>query len=257
MQQETRLNTKVVGSNIIDTGHMQAQSEGGGGAVLLTNLVAGWALTAGPQQTLSSAGVVASGPRDWSESEPLSYGAAGVAIAPGQALFQAFSSAYDIEGRDCYISAICKLVGVGDGFPLTSDFGNLVLGLNTSTTRAQFKLGEQPDGGTQNIVTSGAGTVADNVSIYVAAAFDNAAATVRLQLNNGTVLTSVGLANYFDDPGDALAVAGGAGATMHVKYLRLWVGANALTIANSATYRTWLYNAGAGRDDAAVAAYTG
>src|SRR5690242_12570119 len=65
-----------------------SQDENGGGGdthPLLTDLAAGWELTAGPQQTLDSSGVVASGPYDASlvGAEPIVYSANGAEFPDG------------------------------------------------------------------------------------------------------------------------------------------------------------------------------
>ena len=95
---------------------------------------------------------------------------------------------------------------------------------------------------------------------FIAAWYDPTAKIIYGSLNNGTALTaSVFGSNPSTTDGFHI---GGAPAFSpanlfngKVGLVGYWIGANALTIANDAAFMTWLYNSGAGRTYAELAAY--
>lgn len=255
--------TSIVGPQGLDS----VSGSGPPSPVLLPNLVAGWALTAGPQQTLDSTGVISGGALDLTAHPVVSYGSKGLDNTAGSGYL---SHAYDpvfhpgsnsllivaiIEhatlpppGREIYIAQADG--GVNDEYVLDSSN-------DISNFWPDFYIGSSGN----SAVDSSSTPFVVNTPMMVSALFNSGAQELSMRVNDGTpvVITGTGaLTTTNVNPFTIASDNTGSNALVgFIKYVRLWIGPNAVTVANNSTWMTWLYNSGAGRSDAEVAAYTG
>lgn len=242
-----------------------AADEGGGTPILLPDLVGGWALTAGPQQTLSSAGMIASGPLDLTEiGGPLTYGANGVSLnGTSQALYVADSAALDCGNQPLaitYDASCTNLASSPEGIAKGGYFGGQDYGVNNQgdiSNKFQFF-------GNEIAIALLPAAPASGQRYSVLGGFDPSGIGTFVQVDGGAVyVTSPSTGGTSNSEALTIGVLGVPPDSSenyfagNIRRIRLWIGATAALIANSATIQTWLYNGGAGRTDAEIAAYTG
>jgi hypothetical protein len=239
-----------------------AAEEEAGDPILLPGLI-GWALTSGPEQTLDSSGVIASGPLDLTAVGSPTYGADGVVLnGSTQYLNHAYDASFDIGDGPAllYYEALCDSLPADNGYQFVFTKGDEFVSY---------------------ITTSGANTafhsyIADGDSGYPdvsPAPSHPISVSTRYLLIGGPNLTTLKMGLYGTGIG-SVAMGGGNpilnvplrigsfdGADYFwngkIRRVRLWIGANAATIIGDAAIVSWLYNSGAGRTDQEVAEYTG
>lgn len=233
--------------------------------VLLADLVAGWALTAGPQQTLDSTGVIASGPRDLTSTGDMSFSSSGARFPgtqypPTGYMSHPNNSVFNMAGSDWELEFIYKIPStvIEQNYLFGKLFGSQP-GENDQLLVRVFHdtLGGPNsidilvcDGAVSNFVTASAPREQFN---YVGVWYTASTKTLSIQINGGTVQNKV-LTTGMSNTDGVLAFGYDSyedGCDGWLKYVRLWIG------SLKTDSRTWRYNAGAGRTDAEVAAYTG
>lgn len=273
------------GLNSSQTGVMQGAVGGGGGGILLPGLV-GWALTAGPQQTLSSAGVIASGPLDLTANGSITYDADGANLTGTQYL--SVASAVALQAGSAALFMYCEYLanppypGVDEArtdslvAKAATDGAYLVeyslhaIAHNSSIpeddqSRPYFNATDNAETFdiTPQPIPSPVNALSQFQSRMVMMAWWGASGTVyKVQQNNEAVgsATAADLVRFAGsnplnigrDIADGLDNANGK-----IRRVRLWIGDTATLIGGSAAIRTWLYNSGNGRTDAEIAAYAG
>lgn len=253
-----------VGFNTGQTGTETSNGGGGGDPILLADLVAGWALTSNANQTLSSAGVVASGDYDLTNLNGVTFDSDGAHFSASNKGLQKTSAALTLVNVPfliCYTilpgtdnggeyPAYC--VGTDDGTFQLKVEGQLgagddfqKYGISGAPANIQLAADSLPRN-QRSVVVCGSDQVTiglkTNVVSKSTVAYDGGpdTSTARLTIGNTWNLDS------------------GASDTLPaIRYVYFWSGANAATIYNNAAWITWLENGGVGRTPAEVAAYTG
>lgn len=261
--------------------YVESTPDPGATPVLLTDLVAGWALTAGPQQTLDSTGVIASGALDLTRntegpgSQWVTYGASGAnfpsgnegnsnnglyvnsasSIQTGESSWavHVIASVRDITAYNSDGYFICKQSNDTQDWALYwFDDGGLIIeiymyGADQSYPGIDSALLNQSE---VYSVLAGYDAVADEVFLRID---DGAEQTFAYSLGNVTSNAPLCIGSISTGGGQLSAELDGT-----VKYARFWKGSSIPTIRQSAA---WLANMSGGvplgRTDAEIAAYTG
>jgi len=94
---------------------------------------------------------------------------------------------------------------------------------------------------------------------FFVAAWRNAGEqTINIQVHNGAIATETNVPAVIAAANPLFGIGGLPNIISFVgkvKFARLWIGSNALTIAEDSDVMTWLYNSGSGRTYAELAAY--
>jgi hypothetical protein len=237
--------------------------------ILLPGLV-GFALTGGPQQTLSSAGVIASGPNDLStDGGTPTYGAAGVQLNGTIFLVKANPLGIDTDNTSFVLTAEFNLgTWVSD-----SEVSGKVLTTKQNDDGFEFEIGTDiavpngillyagwnggeiyPEARTTVPLLSGAGNQ------FIRMSYNAVTQALAIQLNDAApIITSDVAANITTVP---KFIVGGNGYGDNfpnlLRRVRTWVGAD--VVQPDATYN-WMANMSGGnalgRTDAEIAAYAG
>ncbi len=252
--------------SLVDSRHPGAYSGSAAPAppspVLLPDLVAGWALTGGPQQTLDSTGVIASGPLDWTEDGTVSYVANGAKKgAAAGTLFQQLSAAL-VLGDSPWL-AIAKVSGAAAAQWPTWGYEDYFGSYFFYSDPTPIPSVEMVDPSVNYISLPSVLPYTGNPVMHFAW-YDPATNTLKFALNEGLPVSTT-LDGGTSTPPLAEAFArigfGNGAALATIGLCRLYIGANALTIANDASLRAWIANMSGGvalgRTDAEIAAYTG
>jgi hypothetical protein len=243
-----------------------AAEEEEAGGILLPGLV-GWALTAGPQQTLSEAGVVASGPLDLTNNNGVTFGAQG-AVFGGEwpdykRLTIARQSALDVNGADWALSFICQIPN------LNFTYNHIYYGVP-----AEFAYQYHPyiggDGNAAEVTQANENnaTVTDvafgappPVDTKMALLVYQTGGNVYISTNGGAASSVAAVGIRAPSVGfEPLLYIGSVPATFYgsdpqikVLYMRLWKGDITAVVAAA----SWIANSGNGRLDIEIAAYAG
>jgi hypothetical protein len=244
------------------------------GGFALTDLVAGWALTAGPQQTMSSSGVVASGAFDLAPTADVryaapSYDAAGVTSTGAANLFGSllevqevaplvFAGAQPILISYRVLTAAEYTIDTDHFKPkaTVADDGSVAFGADLAaidTDQSAFEGVATADTNDYIFATDSASIIVPGTARVALIWWDGSQLSAQTDAGAPTSTAFAGPV-FTDSPLPKLQVSVSANATM--RHLRIWRGANAATLAADATFRSWLANSGAGRTDAELAAYT-
>lgn len=235
-------------------------------AVLLTDLVAGWALTGGPEQTLDSTGVIASGSHNLTAGfagggGAVTYSSDGALFDGANYLKRDYNAVFNAGvTNDFYISVLVKSINNIQGQILTKTQND------DEPYIDDYAIVKQP-------ISKAANPYTYNTNLHITpgmdaatwyhigAWFNHATGTIYGQLNAGDVQSDDGGANESNN--SSPFVLGSydnleGGWYGYIKYVRIWIGENALSAAG---YNEWLANMSGGvplgRTDAEVAAYTG
>lgn len=235
--------------------------------VLLTDLVARWSLTANANQTLSSAGVIASGALDLTAQNSPTFNADGMNCvynsnpANGKFAKKASVAALQFASDQWMIAAEV----VFDDF---NQYYNIVTKSDNTANEYFLTLDSTGSGFVSITVYNNGVTYAFAISTTEAVIGQRAfvcawsdGVNIYIQLNNATPI-SAAWTNSIQVTSTQFSAGGSAGANNvlngKLRHLTIWKGASA--IKNSAA-RTWLANMSGGvslgRTDAEVAAYTG
>jgi hypothetical protein len=262
-----RTNRTGTGFNTGQSG-TQTGGSGGGGGILLPGLT-GWALTAGPEQTLSSEGVVASGPLDLSQvpnGNPIVYNTNGANfnIDDFQVLqLAAPATTLDIlPGETWEGCCIIKRPTPSDDSKILGKLGpTLQWGLFESSFfdyRAFWTINQDMEDALGSVACG------DNVATFVRFGVDTDNDEIFIQINTGSVVT----ASLVTPPAAAnepFTIGGTVPSpdnpegefTGAVRHLRLWKNQPVKSLATA----SWLANMSGGvalgRSDAEIAAYAG
>lgn len=244
--------TSIVGPQGLDS----VSGSGPPSPVLLPNLVAGWSLTSGPQQTLSSAGVISGGALDFTNNGGVTFGAGGASLTAVKSLSVADTPVLEATISDSWFASLFfSTPDISQGSSILGWFGNdWELSWLSPDQRLDFFITSNgvvnPD-----VEATSFGPLTNNQVVHIGIWYDATLKSVNIQVNNGPVDTTVADPDF--DPFLSHGSFGFGAMDGTVKLARFWKGSNARTIATNATWKTWLYNGGAGQFDADVAAYTG
>lgn len=253
---------------LIDSRHPGVYSGAGGGGggspVLLTGLVGGWALTAGPEQTLSSAGVVASGPLDLTNNGAATFGADGVVLnGTDQYLSKTSAAAIQIATQTQFFISFLLKTAATDSVPIITKDGAseiewaVFMDKAGANTGIMLAMGED-GGGLEVDCISTKYPNAQWATGKVCFAWKNGV-DVYTSINDDTpVTTSFGFSTFAGTNPMRLGFDDFYGVYLNGSVINpcIWAGSN-LALVSSAAYRTWLCNGGAYRTGAEIAAYTG
>jgi hypothetical protein len=229
-----------------------AAEEEAGDPILLTDLVAGWALTSGPQQTLDSSGVIASGPLDFPPKD-ITYSANGALyVGVGSATLNLpLAGALLIGDQDFFVSAEFAVSIAGEAANLTYDTfwgSTLFAGQDTPPAQVSSFLAEPDEDYSELVVTPPAYSTRFCFDYW----YDHLTDTLSMSINNAAA-TTASLVGGTHEPDATSLFQITCSSTLPIRRVRYVIGDISAWVAS----RTWRYNSGAGRDDAEIAAYTG
>lgn len=243
------------------------------GGILLPGLV-GWSLTSGPQQTLSSAGVIASGPLDWIAIGSPTYGASGVTTNGSSTGLQIANTAAIQTGAipfgfEIWIDPL-TLSPAGGGqssvFSKRNNSGGIEYEVlfewlvEESIFYGQLQFYINDGGGYPTAildVSEAQLTARQQIICWV----NISALTINIVRNAGSVGSEVitGAQTIVDS--HVLTMGGQRPAVLDANGtwgpMRFWKPEDIGATLGNAGVRTWLYNSGTPRTDQEVANYTG
>lgn len=241
--------------------------------VLLTGLI-GWSLTSGPQQTLASSGVVASGPQDLTAAGTVTHDANGATVVQANPatnyLFHADNAALQLGPGDWSLHGFVR-ANSGGAFSFHSLLGK---GGNpdpaTTTDNHTFvtidevgnvAVSTAEDGDTNEYPQTVDSLFSPDAFFCLQISYKQSTQTIAFRINGAVAAIATG----------TVSGTGVLAAPMQTLPGKFWLGTDAYTSGANLSvkglllwqhFRTvaefdWLYNSGAGRTDAEVAAYTG
>lgn len=252
---------------------VDSSGDGGGGSPVLLDGLVGWALTDGPQQTLSSEGVVASGPLDLTATGTVTYSGDGARLGISGVRETDYLQRANDPGLlfDDNAFFLCFIVSVHADLPLSNQVfvcgkadasdgeWDLIFDISNDGLTADAWIETWQVGGG----VSHAGVF--NFSLgtpYFITAWRSADGDLGCSVNlvppvsipTGVVALTPTAAPFFMGtiPGNDDRVLNG-----WMKYYRVWIGNTAQSIIDSPAIQSSLYNSGAGQTDEWIAAYTG